>query len=83
MENQSSSMETFQLVVGGVDILQEDNLIFDNLDPENINEYVENNATTSENGQRKRRKKNSPVWAHFSEVSIDGADWGQCSYCVK
>lgn len=74
-------METFSLIAENMNILANpDGNIFFNEE----NELFQENFDESDAGNpRKRRKKTSPVWLHFTETSIDGVSFAQCNYCFK
>lgn len=45
----------------------------------------DNNETPVLDGSnpKKKRRKSAPAWQHYTEIKVDGSDWGQCNYCDK
>lgn len=72
----SNELNTVEDVNDGIGALFEDH-------NENIDDDIDENHEHGGPGPRKKRKKSSPVLLHFTEISVDGSDWGQCNHCIK
>lgn len=70
------SLNTVEDFTSGIAALLEDH-------NENVDDSNGENHELGGPGQRKKRKKFSSVWLHFTEISVDGSDYGQCNYCIK